>query len=220
MISQGPVEFPWNPDADGDDLIGVNDLVSLLSVYNTAFSEEGLYLSADSASAIYYLGKLPYVLCSQGCANLPGAWKIPSSHEIFSMFDGLADTRTGSQNISWHWVKTDFDLGNYTNGPNTSATALCNMQSSNSSPQYVYTLVSEPIRESRGCTCYSQERPKVEYSFCNVKQYANNVDGSDSNVIAFQDCCDSKVQDGWYPLGGLTKGVFNDAGQAFWRWSE
>ena len=38
----GIVEFPYNPDSDGDDFIGITDLLSLLSLYETAFSEEGL----------------------------------------------------------------------------------------------------------------------------------------------------------------------------------
>ena len=43
----GLVEFPYNPDADNDDLIGTVDLLALLSLYNSEFSEEDVYLSSD-----------------------------------------------------------------------------------------------------------------------------------------------------------------------------
>lgn len=52
MLAQGPVEFPWNPDSDSDDFIGVNDLMALLGEFESVFSEEALYLSEDSLSAM------------------------------------------------------------------------------------------------------------------------------------------------------------------------
>ena len=83
MLAQGPVEFPWNPDADGDDFIGVNDLMALLGEYSTSFSEENLYLADDSLSATYYVGDgLNYFECQQACKTLPGQWKMPSLSEV------------------------------------------------------------------------------------------------------------------------------------------
>jgi hypothetical protein len=40
--AQQVVAKSTNPDSDGDDFIGITDLLSLLSLYETAFSEEGL----------------------------------------------------------------------------------------------------------------------------------------------------------------------------------
>ena len=227
MLAQGPVEFPWNPDSDGDDFIGVNDLMALLGEYGSEFSEEGLYLVEDSASAAYYVGKMPYILCAQSCSNLPGSWKVPSSKEIFSVYDGLADTRTGSQTTSWHWIETDFELGNYTNGPNTKATALCNAQTSNSSPQYVLTLYAENISSDRGCTCFTREIPRVEYTYCGG--------GSPSNE-SFNQCINEKLAAGWHPLSGFPvardrQGYLGGSDSwnthygaqshaSFWRWAE
>ena len=34
----GLVEFPYNPDADNDDIIGTADLLALLSLYGSEFS--------------------------------------------------------------------------------------------------------------------------------------------------------------------------------------
>jgi hypothetical protein len=59
------------------------------------------------------------------------------------------------------------------------------------------------------CYCVTKELPKVEYSYC------NEYDGS------LDDCITSKVQDGWYPLGGLSaSGNYSYITQAFWRWAE
>ena len=62
-----------------------------------------------------------------------------------------------------------------------------------------------------GCYCATHERPKVEYSYC-----------EGSNI---QECADSKVAEGWYPLGGISysymgSGGWNRNSQAFWRWAE
>ena len=38
----GLVEFPYNPDADNDDIIGVNDLMELLSFFGNEFTDENL----------------------------------------------------------------------------------------------------------------------------------------------------------------------------------
>ena len=67
MLAQGPVEFPWNPDSDGDDFIGVNVLMALLGEFDSVFSEENLYFSADSLYAFYDAGSMNYVECQMEC---------------------------------------------------------------------------------------------------------------------------------------------------------
>jgi hypothetical protein len=74
----GFAEFPYNPDSDGDDFIGITDLLSLLSLYESEFSEEGLYLTSDSTEALYYTGSKAYYRCYKSCNDLPGKWWIPS----------------------------------------------------------------------------------------------------------------------------------------------
>jgi hypothetical protein len=49
----------------------------------------------------------------------------------------------------------------------------------------------------------------VEYSYC------REDDGD------FAECITSKMQEGWYPLGGLSAGGnYSYTHQAFWRWAE
>ena len=51
----GLVQFPYNPDADNDDIIGINDLLELLSLFGGEFSEESLFLNESETSAIYLI---------------------------------------------------------------------------------------------------------------------------------------------------------------------
>jgi len=44
----------WNPDADGDDIIGVNDLLALLSVFEeTDLDNDGIFDSQDDCFGVY-----------------------------------------------------------------------------------------------------------------------------------------------------------------------
>ena len=141
MLAQGPVEFPWNPDADGDDFIGVNDLMALLGEFDSAFSEEGLYLSDDSLSAIYNVGDESFLECQIACQNLPGRWRMPKYEDVLISGQEM-------------WLRHD---GYPIVGPSSKAALLTenggltdgvNMQS------------------AQPCFCVTKERPKVEYSFC------------------------------------------------------
>ncbi len=85
----GLVEFPYNPDSDGDDLIGTVDLLDLLALYGLEFSEEDLYLNDDSTTAIYYAGNMPYFPCLENCSTLPGKWKLPNVFEIGRVWSGV-----------------------------------------------------------------------------------------------------------------------------------
>ena len=141
MLAQGPVEFPWNPDADGDDFIGVNDLMALLGEYSTSFSEEALYLSEDSLSAMYDAGSMNYVECLVACKNLPGNWKMPRLSEVTVSGEGM-------------WLETPESAYFYS-----------------SSKYRVTQLNSgEPLITNAtniaNCFCATKERPRVEYSFC------------------------------------------------------
>ena len=139
MLAQGPVEFPWNPDADGDDFIGVNDLMALLGEFDSVFSEEALYLSEDELSAMYDVGTMNFLDCQIACKNLPGRWSIPEFEDV---------TVTGQQ----MWLKSQ-------GYPNNNDKALLLTETPAISDAYV--------SYERGCFCATKERPKVEYSFCN-----------------------------------------------------
>ena len=199
----GFVEFPYNPDSDNDDIIGIEDLMGLLSLYGSEFSEEGLYLSTDSTDALYHTGSMYYPQCYKSCNDLPGNWHIPTRDEMYK-HDLASLTGTGcfiQADVKGHALILDENrhrvmwVGNGSSSPDNGR------------------VLSEMFNIERQCYCATHERPNVEYSYC-----------ESSNIQA---CADLKAADGWYPLGGLslTKGDvsgFTQTGlaQAFWRWAE
>ena len=74
----GLVEFPYNPDADNDDIIGVNDLLELLSLFGSEFAEESLYVNDSNTAAVYHVeGSWKYGMCEAKCRELPsGKWRM------------------------------------------------------------------------------------------------------------------------------------------------
>ena len=138
MLAQGPVEFPWNPDSDGDDFIGVNDLMALLGEFDSVFSEEGLYLSEDSLSAMYNVGNKTFLECQISCKNLPGRWSMPDIEDV---------TVAGEE----MWLKHD-EFPNANNNVFFLTTGG-------------YT-VNRSMISTEGCWCVTKERPRVEYSYC------------------------------------------------------
>ena len=142
MLAQGPVEFPYNPDSDGDDFIGVNDLMALLGEFDSVFSEEGLYLSEDSLSAFYDSGSMNYIECQLACSNLPGRWKMPK----------LSEALIPNQSM---WLNTsEGDMvpdGNQLKALTLDAT---------------WGVESSLTVSSKPCYCFTKELPKVEYTYC------------------------------------------------------
>ena len=56
--------------------------MALLGAFDSVFSEEALYLSEDSLSAMYDAGTMNYVECQLECSTLPGQWKMPRLNEV------------------------------------------------------------------------------------------------------------------------------------------
>ena len=190
MLAQGPVEFPWNPDADGDDFIGVNDLMALLGEFDSVFSEEALYLSEDSLSAMYDAGAMDYVECLETCNNLPGSWKMPRLSEV-TLSGQMMWLETPEYAYHWHESNSRYHMHVITDGGR---------------------IAVRNAGDGSSCFCFTKERPKVEYSYCTASE-------------SIQECCASKVAEGWMPLGGMS--IANKAtqpyhqwAQAFWRWAE
>ena len=195
----GLVEFPYNPDADNDDIIGVNDLLELLSLFGGEFAEENLYLNELESAAIYQVaGNWSYGGCMAECAKLPsGKWTMIDL-QTWSEFQLQIPSNT------YMWL-SDEDLRRI---------------QMNTSYPFPYIDNSGVIGWGEGtpsekCFCETHERPKVEYSYC-----------SGSSI---QSCANDKVADGWYPLSGISShqnGAGTSSGsaqliyQAFWRWAE
>ena len=195
--------LPYNPDENGDGLIGVVDLQGLLANYGNEFASA--VLSEDGESAIVYMGDMDYFSCDHSCGQLPGMWQLPAARDLVLVYDVL----NASLNFTNTWVNRDDFVEALTNP--------------NSFPFYqgrsIWTdrdiLTNEPHAGYR-CYCAAKQLPRVEYEFC--APFVGNVEG-------FRTCCQDLVSNGWYPLNvdpgsGTTRSNSTVLGQAFWRWAE
>ena len=195
MLAQGPVEFPWNPDADGDDFIGVNDLMALLGEFDSAFSEEALYLSEDSLSAMYDAGDMKFVQCQVACHNLPGTWKMPRLREVIVAGQEMWLETPES---AYYWTNS-WDLHLLTPDGRVDRTPANN--------------------NAVGCFCVTKERPKVEYSYCdgpNIQDCA--AEKAQDGWYPLGGI--STHENLGYGTNYTVNSGYTHHSQAFWRWAE
>ena len=203
----GLVEFPYNPDADNDDIIGVNDLLELLSLFGGEFAEESLYLNDSNTAAVYHIeGSWKYGLCEAKCRDLPsGKWRMIDYETWAEFYLEVEQMCIAGTNTAW--------LRETPVQP--PANSSSNLPSIYGDYDDKGRLTFFPNTTNCTCVCETHERPKVEYSYC---------EGGD-----IQSCAEVKVADGWYPLSGITSNPsFNGSSdhstqkvyQAFWRWAE
>ena len=186
--------LPYNPDENGDGLIGVVDLQGLLANYGNEFASA--VVSEDGESAIVYIGDIGYYECKHSCNQLPGFWSLPSGEDLVPVFSDL------NTNYTFTWLSmTDFreDIP-YNRVPHyVGATSISNR-----------SIGGElHVGSNYRCYCAAKQLPRVEYTFCN---------GPWENTL---ECAEEKTSAGWYPLGGISaEEILGHVGQAFWRWAE
>ena len=202
--------LPYNPDENGDGLIGVVDLQGLLSNYGSEFSSA--VLSEDGESAITYMGEMAYPLCAQACRNLPGMWDISTIEDLGLIWDEVGGTKSTQTAADKIWITLPEGTRQF-----SSFGRFWNYQ-------YDYGITHSGFGNQNGnfeydCYCAARQLPRVEYSYC---------DGGN-----IEECTSTKVQEGWYPLSGISthenlgysgSGYQNSGNthhsQAFWRWAE
>ena len=194
--------LPYNPDENGDGLIGVVDLQGLLSNYGSDFSSA--VLSDDGESALVYMGELGYFACEYSCDQLPGFWTLPSGKDLIPIFPEL------NQELTYTWLnKKDYESDPWNRFP-------VYRGSTTKSERHVEQF--EDVDDGHGCYCVAKQLPRVEYTWCY------------NQVGDLQACAQEKVELGWIPIGGIST-VYNSGGsngvnsfqvasQAFWRWAE
>lgn len=192
-VAQIPT-LPWNPDENGDQFIGLPDLLGLLTVYGQEF--ENAIVAEDGESAIMYVGDMGLVQCSYACQNLPGFWTMPSPPDLAPV---LADVQTAWINIDWSQEPLQRDANVY-EYPFFDTGKI-------RSTQFIDS-------ESVSCYCTAKQLPRVEYDFCAFDVIDNQT------LSLFRDCCDEKVSQGWYPLNHGPTSSQNRYSQAFWRFAQ
>ena len=197
-MTAGAQTYPWNPDSNADEFIGFTDILDILAVYGAEFSPENLICNSDSSSVIIYTGQLRFPQCVKSCYELGSNWDIPSRMEFYR-FD-LAELQSGPSWINSKGLEAHPVL------PAMSYQHVISTGYAGSGELYYVGAMGE-----EACYCYTEERPKVEYTFC-----------SSTVISSFQNCCNTKTEDGWYPLPnpvdfGSQAHLYS---QAFWRWAE
>jgi len=73
-VSSAQVQYPYNPDAEPDGLIGVGDILSVLAIFGQEYNLGTL--QSDSSSAILYVGDMDFWDCKSSCTSLEGNWRV------------------------------------------------------------------------------------------------------------------------------------------------
>ena len=187
--------LPYNPDENGDGLIGVVDLQGLLANYGNEFASA--VVSEDGGHAIVGVGSLTYFDCLFSCASLPGRWALIDE---YSAAMAAAEIESGYAWIdlkSHHWHQQ----GNVVTAYRTNGTEA----------DFVH---GDSWGNSHDCFCAAKQLPRVEYFTCK----ASCSDG----YAALDVCVNEKLAEGWYPFQSQRQQqVYNDCfWQPLWRWAE
>ena len=200
-LAQTP-QLPFNPDENGDGLIGVADLQSFLALYNTEFSAA----VSNNGIAFLNLGALNKPDCITACNNLSGKWKVSQFNEVYLNWQLFADAIGGwdpdaggtSNDSEYFWLTTGKsddlmsespDAGRFDDGGSSYWEIDSSGLSNGSSFQ---------------CVCSITERPKIEYQ--RIAQ-----DGSDTymNTIV-----NEFLNEGWYIQSN------DELYMHLWRWKD
>ena len=102
----------WNPDADFDNVIGVNDLMALLSVFGSEWTAD-YPQDPEYDLAAYHAGSIDYFECVRTCTNNHA--QIIGLHE-YAMFQDSVESYTGAPDGGvGFWLKDDVGsiIGSY-----------------------------------------------------------------------------------------------------------
>ncbi len=203
LLSQS-FPLPYNPDENGDGLIGVADLQGLLSQYGSEFSSATL--AEDGESALVFVGDLAYPVCVQSCANLPGRWNLPTLEDLGIVWDEVGGTQSQNSTNSI-WIALPEGTQNY------------NQVGRFSNYQYAWGISQINFGDQNGnviheCYCAARQLPRVEYFTCT----ASCSDGA----AALDACVNEKLSEGWYPLNAQRQQqVYSTCfWPPLWRWAD
>ena len=193
-------QLPYNPDSEPDGYIGVGDVLEVLSIFGSQWNASDIYLSNDNSSMTMYVGDMQYYQCLAACDNLDGNWRMAAFQDYAPILDSIVASLSTSTTFWYNDLNDEYG----------SLTGQKYFTFNLGSGGYIENTSGTMNNNSRRCYCSTHERPKVEYSTC-------QGGGSEFDL-----CCQTKVQAGWYPLGGISLDQIGSMyqKQAFWRWAE
>ena len=191
--------LPWNPDGNGDGLIGSSDLIGLLTVYGQEF--QNAIVSENQESALLYVGPVGLFQCKYSCDNLPGNWQMPDIEDLAPVHESLIPPDTaGASNYSLTWLKQPSLTGQVLSGYDQGYYRYVRVDDDGG---YTRVFATGAVNSAHNCVCTIKQLPRVEYSAC-------------ADVINDPGCANQLVSEGWYPMGSVS-----DSGtQAFWRFAQ
>jgi len=197
--------LPYNPDENGDGLIGVVDLQGLLANYGNEFASA--VVSEDGESAIVFMGEMWFPQCEYACEQLPGFWQMPKIGDLTPVLSEILWPSSGPQIQTWlHTQSESTTQLPYVNSGNTTTIETTNL----------------PFVAPMRCYCAAKQLPRVEYDYCYGADGSNNYDtGTTTALNEVKVCVNEKLELGWQLLG-TTQAVNSSYRhvQALWRWAE
>jgi hypothetical protein len=165
-FGQGIPQLPYNPDENGDGLIGVPDLQALLSQYGLEFNSA--VLSEDAQSAIVYMGDMAHPVCTQACNDLPGFWNMATMGDLGLVWDEV--------NLSNNEVWVNYPKSS-ANGSNVNDYHFRNISG--------FHMATHGPSLNYGCYCAAHELPKVEYKrvLAASNEYVNDLASEGWNLL-------------------------------------
>ena len=199
VLAQTP-QLPYNPDENGDGLIGVADLQSFLALYNAEFSAA----VSNNGIAFINLGTLTKDDCITNCNNLPGRWGVTRFNEVSMNWQLFAEAiggwdpnAGGSGNDSEQfWLTTGKSDNMSIESPD--AGKLDDQGATN------WSLYSFDGGTPKLCVCSITERPKIEY-----QRIVQDGSGPAMNAIV-----NELLNEGWYIQST------DELYMHLWRWKD
>ena len=202
-VAQFPA-LPWNPDENGDQIIGLPDLLGLLTVYGQEF--ENAIVAEDGESAIMYMGDMGLLQCDHACQNLPGFWNMPSPPDLAPV---IADVQTAWIAIDWSQEALQRDANVY-EYPFFDTGKI-------RSTQFIDS-------ENVSCYCTAKQFPRVEYDQCITDAgYGSFYQALETIDAEHNECVNLKLSQGWQLIGNT---IVDDSGsdvfliQSLWRFAQ
>lgn len=183
-------QWPYNPDAEPNGFIGITDVLELLQFYGADFNVATL--STDSSSALIFIGASNYWNCGHSCKQLGRAWDILDGEALFTHADTVLGSAADAS--TYAWLKSD-----------VSSAVLATVKTGGSDVGRVYVGNAS---DAHHCYCSAKVHPEIEYMI---------VGGGSAQVTAQ---VNSKIAEGWFPLGNVVAPSTLVFYQTLWRYSE
>ena len=204
----GIVQFPYNPDADGNNLIGFSDILEILTLYGSEFSPEyTCYLNGDSSHVLIETGEMNYVSCLGSCANLGHGFSMANLTDIGRHMQDIPTSGSEIWILDSQMESIDFEL-QYPHVPTLKYFSDYNSWSID---------FDQNFSPSGRCFCASSENRKVEYFW--ICENWNNVCCTEAAEDLLSIQINEYTAQGWWPLGRVDNTGGNIC-QAMWRWAE